>query len=64
MDTSTEYELMPGDFIECVAAEPYSLDYPPRFVWWRSIQVENSNGPKIIHYPNTDTNTNRLVELN
>ena len=59
LDTTTVYDLGTGDYIECGAAEPISEDYPPSFVWWRSIQVSNDNGPKVISYRNTDDNRNR-----
>ena len=59
MDTTTVYELNVGDYIECRAAEAISEDYPPRFVWWRSVQVANTNGPKLINYQNTEENHNR-----
>ena len=59
MDSTTEYEINVGDYIECRSAEIISEDYPPKFVWWRSIQVPNSDGPKVIHYQNTESHYNR-----
>ena len=59
MDSQTDYKLNVGDYIECRAAEDISEDYPPKFVWWRSIQVPNLEGPKLINYQNTDDNYNR-----
>ena len=59
MDSEIEYEFNVGDYIECRAADDISEDYPPKFVWWRSIQVSNLEGPKVINYQNTDDNHNR-----
>lgn len=53
------YDLNVGDYLECRAAEQINPMYPPHFIWFKSIQVENIYGPRIINYQNQNDNTNR-----
>ena len=63
LEDGDEITLEEGEHVECRAVGDFSLDFPPRYIWHRSIFVGNTRGPELLRFPNTDENFNQSVQL-
>ena len=59
MESDVVYTINSGDYIECQSIDVTDPVYPPRFVWYRSIEIANDEGPKTITQSNTGDGANR-----
>ena len=62
LDSNSVYDVASGDYLECRPVGEVNPNHLPTYLWHRSIQVPNVNGPKQMIFGNTDEHYNRFEQ--